>query len=88
MRLPPRPEPLWRIADVAKFLRASVSWVHRAAREGTIPSLQLGEKKFLRFDPAAIRRWALVESARRFPPPAATANDAGAPPDAADAPTP
>lgn len=52
--LPPD-EMLWTAREVAKHLRASVSWVYKAAERGELPCIRLGA--MLRFDPAAIRAW-------------------------------
>jgi len=60
VRLPAGPEPLiddtlWDTKDVARFLKASVSWVYKAAERGDLPCLRLGA--MLRFEQAAIRAW-------------------------------
>ena len=52
--LPPD-EMLWTAREVAKHLRASISWVYKAAERGVLPCIRLGA--MLRFDPAAIRTW-------------------------------
>ena len=52
--LPPD-EMLWTAREVAKHLRASISWVYKAAERGELPCIRLGA--MLRFDPAAIRTW-------------------------------
>ena len=46
---------LWTVPDVAKFLRASTSWVYKAAERDQLPSIRIGA--MLRFDPTAIRSW-------------------------------
>jgi excisionase family DNA binding protein len=46
---------LWTAREVAKHLRASISWVYKAAERGELPCIRLGA--MLRFDPAAIRAW-------------------------------
>jgi len=46
-------EALWDVRDVALYLRASKSWVYKAAEKGAIPSIRVGA--LLRFSPAAIR---------------------------------
>ena len=51
----PAPEPLWKVADVARFLSMSDSWVYKEAEAGRLPCLRLGAA--LRFRPEAIRRW-------------------------------
>lgn len=48
-------EGLWRVADVARFLAASRSWVYQNAEAGNLPCLRLGG--LLRFDAAEIRAW-------------------------------
>ena len=52
--LPPDDQ-LWTVPDVAKFLRASTSWVYKAAERDQLPSIRIGA--MLRFDPVAIRAW-------------------------------
>jgi excisionase family DNA binding protein len=52
--LPPD-EMLWTAREVAKHLRASISWVYKAAERGELPCIRLGA--MLRFDPAVIRTW-------------------------------
>ena len=52
--LPPDDQ-LWTVPDVAKFLRASTSWVYKAAERDQLPSIRIGA--MLRFDPTAIRAW-------------------------------
>jgi excisionase family DNA binding protein len=49
------PEPLWKVADVARFLSMSDSWVYKEAEAGRLPCFRLGAA--LRFRPEAIRRW-------------------------------
>lgn len=50
---------LWTAKQVGVFLQVSRSWVYHQAEAGLIPCLRLGS--LLRFDPAAIRRFALGE---------------------------
>ncbi len=52
--LPPD-EMLWTAREVASYLRASVSWVYKAAERGELPCIRLGA--MLRFDPSVIRAW-------------------------------
>ena len=52
--LPPD-EMLWTAREVATYLRASLSWVYKAAERGELPCIRLGA--MLRFDPSAIRAW-------------------------------
>jgi excisionase family DNA binding protein len=58
---------LWRVQDVARSLNASRSWVYKQAQEGDLPSLRIGG--LLRFDPEAVRIWALGASPAQPPPP-------------------
>ena len=44
---------LWDVRDVARYLKASVSWVYKAAERGELPCMRVGG--LLRFDPAAVR---------------------------------
>jgi excisionase family DNA binding protein len=46
-------EPLWTVREVAAFLRASTSWVYKAAERGDLPCIRLGA--LLRFRPSAIQ---------------------------------
>ena len=46
-------ERLWAVADVAKFLGASESWVRNASASGRLPRMRIGG--LLRFDPDRIR---------------------------------
>jgi excisionase family DNA binding protein len=46
---------LWDVKDVARYLKASNSWVYKAAERGELPTIRIGA--MLRFDPAAIRVW-------------------------------
>jgi len=47
------PENLWTVRDVAAYLKASISYVYKAAERGELPCLRIGS--MLRFDPSAIR---------------------------------
>ena len=49
------PEPLWTVAEVARFFTMSPQWVYKHAELGTLPCLRLGAS--LRFQPAEIRRY-------------------------------
>lgn len=53
---------LWTPQDTARYLRASVSWVYHAAQRGDLPCLRIS--RMLRFDPAAIRTFALAKASR------------------------
>lgn len=46
-------EGLWDANDVARFLKASRSWVYQRAQAGQLPCVKIGG--LLRFEPAAIR---------------------------------
>ena len=56
--LPGGGEPLWTVADVASFFRASGSWVYHRAESGLLPCLKIGG--LLRFSPEAVRAHALA----------------------------
>ena len=51
---------LWDVRDVAQYLKASVSWVYKAAEHRELPSVRVGG--LLRFDPGAVRAFALGTS--------------------------
>jgi excisionase family DNA binding protein len=51
---------LWDVRDVAQYLKASVSWVYKAAERRELPCMRVGG--LLRFDPAAVRAFALGTS--------------------------
>ncbi len=51
-------EPLWTVAEVAAYLKASRSWVYHQSECGQLPSLRIGG--LLRFSPAAVRAYALA----------------------------
>lgn len=48
-------EALWKVADVARFLSVSTSWVYKEAEAGRLPCVRLGAN--LRFQPIAIRQY-------------------------------
>jgi len=52
---------LWEVEDVMRYLKASRSWVYHAAQRGELPSLRIS--RMLRFDPAAVRSFALGKAA-------------------------
>lgn len=60
-------EPLWRVEQVAEFLRESVQTVYSLARRGIVPSVRVGRS--VRFDPAAITAWAAAGGRREPEPP-------------------
>lgn len=47
---------LWDVRDVARFLKASVSWVYKAAERGDLPCVRIGG--LLRFDARVVRAFA------------------------------
>ena len=47
---------LWDARDVARYLKASRSWVYQRAEAGLLPSLRIGG--LLRFEPETVRAWA------------------------------
>ena len=49
---------LWTWREVARALKVSRSWIYAKAESGHLPSLRIGG--MLRFDPAAIRSFALA----------------------------
>ena len=51
---------LWTWREVARALKVSRSWVYAKAERGELPSLRVGGS--LRFDPAAVRRFAQAGS--------------------------
>ena len=51
---------LWDVRDVAQYLKASVSWVYKAAERGDLPCIRIGG--LLRFDAAAVRAFAVGPS--------------------------
>lgn len=55
-------EGLWDANDVAKFLKASRSWVYQRAQAGQLPCVKIGG--LLRFEPAAIRAFIRGQSAK------------------------
>jgi excisionase family DNA binding protein len=49
-------EALWDAVDVARYLKASRSYVYKMAKAGILPCLRIGA--MLRFDPARVRAFA------------------------------
>ena len=47
---------LWTVAEVARYLKTSRSWVYQATAPGKLPSMRVGHLR--RFDPEKIRAWA------------------------------
>lgn len=53
-------EPLWTIEDVARYLRLPVQTLYQWRRRHTgPPARRCG--RHLRYDPAAVRRWATTD---------------------------
>ena len=48
-------ESLWTVHDIARLLKASTSWVYKAAERGQMPCVRIGA--LLRFEPVVIREW-------------------------------
>jgi excisionase family DNA binding protein len=59
----PSSEPLWGVMDVARYLRASKSWVYKAAEKGELPDVRIG--RLLRFRPQVIRSYVVARGKRR-----------------------
>ncbi len=51
---------LWDVRDVSRYLRASISWVYKAAERGYLPCICIGG--LLRFDARAVRAFAVGPS--------------------------
>ena len=51
---------LWTAGDVARYLRASLSFVYKAAETGKLPCLRVGG--MLRFDTETVRTFARGET--------------------------
>jgi excisionase family DNA binding protein len=56
----PANEDLWTVKEVAAYLKASTSYVYKAAERGELPCRRLGA--LLRFLPDQVRAWARGES--------------------------
>jgi excisionase family DNA binding protein len=50
---PPQRDGLWDANDVARYLKASRSWVYHRAEAGQLPHMRVGG--LLRFDPAVVQ---------------------------------
>ncbi|HET9553442.1 MAG TPA: helix-turn-helix domain-containing protein [Anaeromyxobacteraceae bacterium] len=59
----PSASTLWTAADVARYLRSSLSFVYKVAETGMLPCLRVGA--LLRFDPEAVRAFARGETKSR-----------------------
>ncbi|PTL84077.1 helix-turn-helix domain-containing protein [Vitiosangium sp. GDMCC 1.1324] len=55
-------EALWDANDVARFVKASRSWVYQRAQAGQLPCVKIGG--LLRFEPAAIRAFIRSQGAK------------------------
>jgi len=53
---------LWTWREVAQALKVSRSWIYAKVERGDLPSLRIGG--MLRFDPVAIRRFALAPASQ------------------------
>ena len=65
-RLRPTPDhaaTLWTAADVARYLRTSVSFVYKVTEAGSLPCLRVGA--MLRFDPETVRAFARGDARSR-----------------------
>jgi excisionase family DNA binding protein len=66
LRRPTAPVPsddvLWDVADVARYLKVSRSWVYHRAESGGFPLRRVGG--LLRFDPEAVKAFARGEASR------------------------
>ena len=54
---------LWTAADVARYLKSSVSFVYKVAEAGRLPCLRVGS--MLRFDPETVRAFARGDARSR-----------------------
>ena len=61
----PAAEGRWTAEDVARYFKASRSWVYQQAEAGLLPSLRIGG--LLRFNPEAVRAWAQGKPATVLP---------------------
>jgi len=52
---------LWDANDVARYIKASRSWVYHQAEAGKLPHLRVGA--LLRFDPEAVKAFVLGQAA-------------------------
>lgn len=59
---PRRAEPLWTSQDVADFLQVSLRWVEKQRALGVLPCVALPGRRLVRYDPEAVRAWALRHS--------------------------
>ena len=54
-------EPLWTVAEVAKYLRLNTETVRMMARRGELPSIKIG-KRLWRFRPREVKDWLNLHS--------------------------
>lgn len=52
-------EALWTSQDVADFLQVSLRWVEKQRALSVLPCLPLPGRRLVRYDPSAIRAWAM-----------------------------
>ena len=52
---PAAEDALWDVKDIARVLKASISWVYKAVERGDLPCIRIGA--MVRFEPSAIRSW-------------------------------
>lgn len=52
----PSTEPLWRVEDVAAYLRLNPETVRNMARRGELPSIKVG-RRIWRFKSSAVKEW-------------------------------
>lgn len=48
-------EPLWKVAEAARFLSMSTSWVYKEVEAGRLPCVRIGAA--VRFAPEDLRRY-------------------------------
>lgn len=51
----PAEDTLWTVADAARYLRISKSWVYQGVAAGRIPHLKIGA--LVRFHPESFKAW-------------------------------
>ncbi len=57
-----RADPLWTSKDVATFLQVSLRWVEKQRALGVLPCIALPGRRLVRYDPDAVRAWALQQA--------------------------
>ncbi len=53
---------LWTSQDVADYLQVSLRWVEKQRAVGVLPCVPLPGGRLVRYDPEAIRAWALEQA--------------------------